>query len=252
MPWRPGVSPVAATPAMWPARSASAVSWRDTSIGRASAAQERGEHADRGPLTGREVDERDADTHRRPIRLTGDAHDPGRRLHERVVAGTAGIGADRDVDEGRVARTKRVGAETEPLGEPGAEALHEHVCGVDELEHALDLVREVDDDRSLAGVRGEPERAVVADERRSPRSCVITFWRLDLDDLRSERREQLRAIRPGERRRDVDDELSVERLEAQCARARRAASILRSPRRRARTSRRASRRRATSARSRAG
>jgi hypothetical protein len=32
VPYRPGVSPVTATPAMWPARSASAVSWSDTSI----------------------------------------------------------------------------------------------------------------------------------------------------------------------------------------------------------------------------
>ena len=96
------------------------------------------------------------------------------------------------------------------LGEARAEALHEHVGVVDELEHAVAVAREVDSHRSFSGVRGEPERSVVADERRPPGACVISLGRLDLDHVRAERGQELRAIRAGERRRDVDDDLPFE------------------------------------------
>jgi len=66
---------------------------------RAAAAQQRREDTDRRPLPGREVDERDADAHRRPVGFAGDAHDPAQRLHEWVVARSRGVSPDRHVHE---------------------------------------------------------------------------------------------------------------------------------------------------------
>ena len=126
----PGVSPVAATPRCG-RRGARARSRG----GRPRWSRRRRAGAPRArrspPRPGREVDERDADAHRRHPAHAGDAHDPARRLQQRVVARLVAQRADgaertdRAVDERRVARAKRLGAEAVPLGEPGAEALHE-------------------------------------------------------------------------------------------------------------------------------
>ena len=181
--------------------------------------EQRREDADRRPLAGREVDQGDADAHGRAVAFAGDAHQAARRLHQRVVARPVGeragsaVGADRAVDESRIARAQRLGAEAARLGKAGAKALHEHVCLVDEAQHDVDFLREVDDERALAGVRREEQRAVPVDERRPPGASVIAVARLDLDDVGTERAEELRARRPGQRRGDVDDADAGQRRE---------------------------------------
>ena len=99
---------------------------------------QRGDDRERRPDAGADVDQRDADPHRVPVGLAGDAHDPRRRLHQRVVARLGGErpaapeGADRRVDQPRVARPERLRPEAEPLGRAGAQALHRHIRAVGE------------------------------------------------------------------------------------------------------------------------
>src|SRR5581483_450674 len=133
------------------------------------------------PDSGADVDEGDAGAHGRAAVLAGDAHDPRRRLEERVVAGlraeraARAEGADRAVDETRVARAQLLRAEPMPLGGAGAKALHEDVGAVGEPEDRLlpARVAEVDGEGALARVRGEEHRSLAAPERRAPGPCVV-------------------------------------------------------------------------------
>ena len=74
-----------------------------------------------------------------------------RGLRHRAVLAPAGHAA---VDELRVAGEAHVGAEAEPLGDAGPEALDERVGLLDEPQHRLDAVGllEVDADRAPAAV----------------------------------------------------------------------------------------------------
>ena len=177
---------------------------------------------ERGPHPGAHVDERGADPHTRPIGLARHADEPSRRLHERVVAGLLGeradvaVRADRAVDEAWVPLAQRLGAEAEPLGEPGAKALEEHVGPVDEPQHgvAAALVAQRHGERALPRVHREEHRALPVPERRAPRAPVVTRVRpLDLHHVGAERGEDLGAVRPGDRRRDVDDAHAFEGTE---------------------------------------
>ena len=102
---------------------------------------QRGDHAERRPDPGAEVDQRHADAHRRPVVLAGDAHDPRRGLQQRVVArlvaqrAARAERADRAVDEPRVARSAASsGPKPCLLGRARPEALDEHVRAVGEPE----------------------------------------------------------------------------------------------------------------------
>jgi hypothetical protein len=182
---------------------------------------QRGEHAERRPDAGAEVDQGDADAHGRPVALAGHAHDPRRGLQQRVVARLAtqrAAGAerpDRAVDEPGVARPQLGGAEAVPLRGSRPEALEEHVRPVDETEHdlAAALVAELDGERALAGVRGEKHRALSLQKRRPPGAGLVAGERLYLDDLGSERREQLRRRGACDGGADVDDAGAGERAQ---------------------------------------
>ncbi len=186
----------------------------------------RRDDGERGPEPRREVDERGADADAGPVGLAGDGDDAGEGLHERVVAGVlaerplAAERADRDVDDARAALPHRLGAEAEPLGEPRSQALEEDVRARRQAEHRLAAAggAQVDRDRALPRVGGEEEDALAVGERRAPEPrLVAALGPLDLDDVRSERGEDLGAERAGERRGDVEDADSPEREEARTA-----------------------------------
>src|SRR5581483_3250335 len=204
--------------------------------GRAAAALERGEDPEGRPETCREVDERDSDADRRHAVHAGDAHDPACRLQERVVSGLhakrpgRAERSDRAVHELGPPFAHRLRAEAVLLGGAGPKALHEHVGAVDEPHQLLGSLhaREVEDERALACVRGEEHRTLAVEERRPPCTRVVPAGRLDLDHVRAERGEQLRARRTGERGGDVDDEPPLERMEAHgVRRSKRSVSIKR-------------------------
>ena len=177
------------------------------------ALMQRRDDRERRPDTGADVDQRDADPYRMPVGLAGDAHDPSRRLHQRVVARLGGErpaapeGPDRRVDEPRVARPERVGPEAEPLGGAGAKALHGDVRPVGEPQQRLEPLRrlQVERERALARVRGEEHDAAAFEEPRAPVArLVAAAGMLDLDDVRAQRAEDLGGGRPCERARQVE------------------------------------------------
>src|SRR5581483_9709181 len=137
---------------------------------------ERGEHAERRPDAGAEIDQRDTHAHRRPVALAGDAHDPRGSLEQRVVAGpfaqrTAPTERpDRAVDEAWVPSTQLRCAQPVPVGRSRAKALEEDVRAVGEVPHdlAAAAVAEIDGERALAGVRGEEHRTLPIEKRRPP------------------------------------------------------------------------------------
>src|SRR4029079_14175542 len=133
---------------------------------------------------------------------------------QRVVArlpgerADAAVGADRAVDEPRVARPEDVGAEAELLGEPGTEALQEDVRAVGQAAERVrsPLVAERERERALAGVRREEHAPLAVPERRPPGTAVVAgVGTLDLADVGAERGQDLGAIRPGDRGRHVED-----------------------------------------------
>ena len=155
------------------------------------ALEQRGEHTERRPDAGAEIDQRDADAYRRSARFARHAHDPRRGLQQRVVArlvaqrAACPERADRAVHESRVARSERGGVQAVLLCRSRPEALDEHVGLVGEAKHdvAPSVVGEVERERALAGVRGEEERAFPLDKRRSPGAGVVAGERLDLHDV---------------------------------------------------------------------
>src|SRR4029453_17635738 len=99
----------------------------------ALAREQRREDAERGPGARPLVDQRGADAHAGPAALARDRDEAAGSLHQRVVARLPGeradeaVGAERGVDEPRVARAEDVGAEAELFGEPRTKALEEDV-----------------------------------------------------------------------------------------------------------------------------
>jgi hypothetical protein len=175
---------------------------------------EQGRHdRERRPGRRAEVDDRGADAHVGTPLLARDAHDPRVRLHQRVVPGQVreravpAEGTDRAVDEAIARGADVVRPDAEPLGRPRPEALDEHVRARRETEEDLPAPRrrEVEPERALARVRGEEEHAPAGRELRPPGPRLVASSRmLHLDDVRSERADDLRAVRAGERGAHVD------------------------------------------------
>ena len=127
------------------------------------------------------------------------------------------VGADGAVDEPRVARAQRVRAEAELVGEPGPEALEEDVGAVREPQQRLAPARvaQRERERALARVGGEEHRPLAVPERRPPGAAVVArVGPLDLDHVRAERRQDLRAVGAGDRRRHVEHAHPLQRRQA--------------------------------------
>ena len=170
---------------------------------------QRGEDPDRRPPRRGVVDQRHADPHGRAAGLARDREQAGERLHQRVVPGLVAerpraIGVDAAVDTcGYVVRPQ-----AEPFRCAGPKARDEHVGALrepEQLRAALGVLQ-VEHGRPLAGVHGE-------EHGRSPRARLVAVGALHLRHVGAERREQLRARGPGERRGQVDDVDSRKRLE---------------------------------------
>ena len=177
----------------------------------------------RGPGAGSLVDQRRPHPHARPAGLSRHRDQPARCLHQRVVArlvaerADAPVGADGAVDESWIALPERVGAEPELVCKTRPEALQEHVSPVHEPQQGIAAawVAEGKAERALAGVGGEEHRALAVPERRPPGPAVVArVGALDLDHVGAERRQDLRAVRAGDRGRDVENAHARERGEA--------------------------------------
>src|SRR5207302_1111814 len=119
----------------------------------------------------------------------------------------AGDGA---VDQPRVDRGQRVVAEAELVHHARPEVFPDHVRGLHEALHDLEGVGlpEIERDAALVAVHREeagrhlPLRPLALEEL-VPR--LVAVARLDLDHVRAEQRELVRAVRTGEVAREVED-----------------------------------------------
>ena len=195
----------------------------DGALARPLALEERRDDAERRPHPRAHVDERRADAHAGPARLAGHADEPARRLHERVVARApprAGRrGRTRRSSSRRAAGCARA-ASSAPSPSRSASPGRRLWTKTSARSTSRSTTsrprssRERDRERALARVHGEEHRALAVPERRAPGAAVVARVRpLDLHDVGAERGEDLGAVRPGDRRRHVDDARARERAE---------------------------------------
>ena len=178
------------------------------------APQQRGEDADDGPHAAADVERRHADAKRR--RAFGPAHpeQAGERLHHRLVAGPVLQRADRPeraeraVDQARVERAERLGAQPELFQRARSHVLEHDVDAAHVLLEPGHVARvlQIERDRALAGVDAVEARADAGQERRPPAARVVAPVRpLDLDDIGPQPSQRLAGERPGQVLRELED-----------------------------------------------
>ena len=178
-----------------------------------------GHDAERGVQPGDHVEDRDPGPERRPVRVTGQAHQPGHGLHHEVIPGQVlaaarAEAADRGVDDARVRRADRL--VVQPVaGQPaGLEVLHEHVRPPGQLLRGgqVGLVLQVQRDRALVPVDGqEVGGPALVVHRRHPLPGVVAARALHLDHVGTEVGQQHGAVRAGQHPGEVGDQQAGQR-----------------------------------------
>ena len=188
-------------------------------------AQDAGEQAGRAGGAGHEVDHRAADARRRTVRLAGQAHDAGFRLHQEVVAGpalalvVAAVGRDVQADDLRIDVLQARVVEPELLRLVAAQIVHHGVGAFHELLEAGAALRGLDVERDalLVHVPGLEILAVAVRQHVRAdvaRGIAAGFGVLDLDHLGAEVGEQHRGIGTGAELLEGEDANAFERLHA--------------------------------------
>ncbi|MNS27574.1 hypothetical protein D3C72_595260 [compost metagenome] len=125
-----------------------------------------------------------------------------------VVVGTAApVAVAVGVDDGRIESGDRRIIQSKPRDRLGPLRMDEDVGRLDqglERRHAR-FGLEVEDDASFAAIDVDEHGAHPGGRTIGDVADRIPAWRFDLDDLRPHVRHQLRAVRPHDHRRDVDD-----------------------------------------------
>ena len=140
------------------------------------------------------------------------------RLHDHVVGRLVAIRAvlaearDGAPDQLGILAAQLVGAQPEAGEHARPVVLDHHVAGGREPPHQLDAFRglEVDHDAALVAVERDEIDAVGTDEMRLHGARQIALRRLQLDDLGAEIAQHLRAIRPRQDLRHVEDEQALQ------------------------------------------
>ncbi|MFO1189880.1 MAG: hypothetical protein U1E97_09945 [Alphaproteobacteria bacterium] len=95
--------------------------------------------ADRTPVRGSEIDDRNANPDRRPPLFAGHAHDAAERLHQRIIAGAAGkrsLAAERThgaVNQAWIELEQALAIEAEIASGARAKIMEEHVGIADQI-----------------------------------------------------------------------------------------------------------------------
>ena len=208
----------------WLASIASCVSNKAMSIWApcpSSLAQERREDRDAGVEACEQIDDRHADAHRAtardPVGQAGDAHQSAHALDDVIVAGAVGVRAvltkasDRGIDQPRVRCSKRLGVESELLEAADLEILDDDVRPLRKLKDERRAFRlsEIDCGRFLAAIAAkeigsDPVIPFTMPWRAPMAGIVAVHGTLDLEHLRAEIRQQLRAPRAREHPAQVE------------------------------------------------
>ena len=181
------------------------VTWQPRPV--SLALHERGHHRDRRPHPRAEIHDRGSHPGGGAAGIAGHGHQPGARLHERVVPGVlpqralAPVGRDRNVDYRRIVRLDALISDSQPVGGTVAQRLDHHVgfgrqpaCAV-----TVAPILQIQDHAALVSVHDLEERALPADEGRSPLPRGIASGGLDLDHVRPQIAQDL----PGEGSRQI-------------------------------------------------
>ena len=184
----------------------------------ARALLQREQDADGGIEAGAHVHDRNADPRRGAFAV--DAHEPGHRLHHRVVARQAAQGpvraeaGDAAVDERREALGEGFEAQAPFLHRAGQEILDDDVGLFQQAQHdfARGFALEVQGDGGLVAVQAVEIRARPGNERRAVGARLVALRRLDLDHFRAVVGKDLRAQRAGEHAGQVDDSDAAKRM----------------------------------------
>jgi len=179
---------------------------------------QRGEEPDRQVQPGAGVADLRARDEGRAVGNAGGAHGSAHRLRDVLVGLEVGVRAaraetlDRSHHDLRVDLVDLLPREAEAVEHAGAEVLHDDVAlvqQVDEDRLALGALH-VDDDRALVAVEHrEVERVGVGHVAQLP-ARRVALRRLELDHVRANPREQLRARRPRLHVGHVEDTDSLE------------------------------------------
>jgi len=154
-------------------------------------AGESGHDADERPHARREVEHRRRQPRGRRVRVAGEAHQPGNRLHERVV--TRHRGPERPVAEGGHAAQHDAGtvraqvreAKLELSRQAGRKALDNDVGGLGELQQcgAPFWRANVEQHAAFVAIDREEHRRLVPPEGRQSARVVAVRRTLDFDDV---------------------------------------------------------------------
>ena len=175
---------------------------------------QRHQDADRGIEAGAHIHHRGAETHRAGGRVAVDAHQPGHRLQDRVIARQAAqraIGAeagDAAMDQpGKPLLQHRLIAQPPFLHRARLEVLDQHVGAFEQAQqHRLALrLAKVQRQRALVAVDADEVAGVALVERRAPVAHLVALRRLDLDHLGAVVRQDHRAVGAAEHPGQVDD-----------------------------------------------
>jgi hypothetical protein len=172
---------------------------------------------------GERVGDRVADAQWRALARARDAHHPGQALDDLVV-GRGGLHrtllaepGDRRVHQPRVDRRQGLVGEAEPSHDTRPEVLDQHVRPLHQaLEDRLAILGlQVERHRSLAGVLRQERSAhlgcVEGGVRAQLTGQIASVRHLDLDHVRAHQRQLVRAERPRQDVRQVEDPDAVQR-----------------------------------------
>ena len=157
------------------------------------------------------IGDRNAGNDRLAVAADGHAEHAADRLEREVVRGPLAVrtgiaeGADRAIDDARIARHDRRMADAEAIDDAGAEALHHDVGARAQVEQQVQAVRrlEIEDDALLAAIEIAKEHGRRAVGRTDVASGIAAR-RLDLDDLGAVIGQGHRQIRSRQEPAEID------------------------------------------------
>ncbi len=183
---------------------------------------QRTQNADHAPHAGGHIDDRRRHAHWRAPFLTGDAHQTGERLHQRIVTGQVlhrpgrAECADVAIDKARFLGAQRRGVESELLDQSRAHVLQHHVGLVEHEARECGQFRcvlEIDRCRALVAIERLEHRTGAVPERRPPVPRIVAgAFGFDLEHGRAQIGEHLRTKRCCDARADLHHHQPGERL----------------------------------------
>ena len=184
---------------------------------------QRGDHAVGAVHPGEQIGDRRANAGGLVGICPGQAHQSGLTLGDLVVSGATALRpvvpkpSDGQHHQPGVELVQPVGGKAQPVKDPGAEVLHQHIGGPDQPRQRLPAIVALQIQREgfLVAVAGQKVGRLPivgrSHERRAPAACVITgAGHLDFDDSGTEVAEHHGGVGAGQPAGEIDDDNAVQ------------------------------------------